>query len=144
MTKTSREVDGLHQSSKSRLVSMHNLHMLSLYKHFLQQISCIFFSFSSSVFRTLRLRHPVPGCVLHGPLGSGAAQPPALHAHAQAHHHPGLQHGQLRHGEAPRVAHLEAPGHTDSAGHRGRSNRGRRSPPDRPACRAGEIQLVAS
>lgn len=60
----------------------------------------------------LWIRDPVQSCVLHGPHAAGAPQPSALHAYAKAHHHPGLQHGQLQRRKAFLSIHTEQPRYT--------------------------------
>lgn len=57
------------------------------------------FLFNSPVLSLLWIWDPVQGSALHGSLPATASQPLAVHAHAQAHHHPELQPGKLQRGE---------------------------------------------
>lgn len=68
---------------------------------------------------------PVQSRVLHGSLAAAASQPLAVHAHAQAHHHPELQHGQVQRRQTcpqPRIAAAHIPRHSSG------SNRGQHHP----------------
>lgn len=77
------------------------------------------------MFSLLWIRDPVQSRVLHGPLASAASEPHAVHAHAQAHHHPELQHGKLQRGATfPRRRAAAAHG----SHHSSRSNRGQHHP----------------
>lgn len=77
------------------------------------------------MFRLLWIRDPVQSRVLHGSLASSASKPHAVHAHAQAHHHPELQHGKLQGGATFLRPHAAAA----HASHRSsRSNRGQQHP----------------
>lgn len=93
---------------------------------YLPNVAC----FSSAVFRTLRIWDPVASCVLHGPVHARAPQPSALYAYAQAHHHPGMQHGQLQHRETYCAAHFEPHRYTATPQYPSKSNRGRYHPSD--------------
>lgn len=53
------------------------------------------------VLRLLWIRDPVQSRVVHGSLAAAAPEPPAVHAPAQAHHHPELQRGRLRRAGPP-------------------------------------------
>lgn len=77
------------------------------------------------MFSLLWIRDPVQSRVLHGPLASAASKPHAVHAHAQANHHPELQHGRLQRGATFPRRHAAA---AHGSHHSSRSNRGQHHP----------------
>lgn len=79
------------------------------------------------VFSFLWIWHPVQSRVLHGSLAATASQPLAVHAHAQAHHHPELQHEKLPRRQACPQRGLAA-AHISRCS--SRSNRGQHPPPE--------------
>lgn len=93
-------------------------------------MSCIFDWFEKKkktfpVFSLLWIRDPVQSRVLHGSLASAASKPHAVHAHAQAHHHPELQHGKLQRGATFPCRHAAA---AHGSHHSSWSNRGQHHP----------------
>lgn len=110
------------------------------------------------VFSFLWIWDPVQSGVLHGPLAAAASQPLAVHAHAQAHHHPELQHGKLqRRQTCPRrriaAAHISrhSPGsnrgqhhpsehHNPYSSHQAKSARG----PENPTVLFRHIRLITA
>lgn len=86
-----------------------------------------FFLKNPAVFSFLWIWDPVQSRVLHGSLAATASQPLAVHAHAQAHHHPELQHGELQRRQACPQRRIAAAHISRSSS---RSNRGQHHPPE--------------